>query len=217
MVTALCCISETRASWQCSSIPLYVFSVGLMPTNINNYTQNVSPVGLNYELVCFRVSLCSLTCNLGWMVIRVQQRAEAPGHLYLSWVGPQWMDVCVARGQKIREAKQDEEIKGKTCIWFGHFILTTVKSLGCSLQHLQGERCNDVCLSGDCLGSLHCLCPQRGDHLSPIDQSKALWGKDRPCDRCILQFSKLFGHMMIYSDKIAGTGVGKKVEVVSKH
>lgn len=51
---------------------------------------------------------------------------------------------------------------------------TAVKGLSGSLQHLQGESSNDVCLSSDGLGSLHGLRPQRGDHLSPVDQGEAL-------------------------------------------
>ena len=45
-------------------------------------------------LVCRRIAARPLTCNLGWMVIRVQQRAEAQGHLDLSRVGPQRVNIC---------------------------------------------------------------------------------------------------------------------------
>lgn len=34
------------------------------------------------------------TCNLRRVVIRIQKRTETQGHLFLSWVGTQPMDVC---------------------------------------------------------------------------------------------------------------------------
>lgn len=58
-------------------------------------------------------------------------------------------------------------------------MLTAVEGLGGPLQHLQGESRDDVRLAGDGLGSLHSLRPQRSYHLGPVDQGKALRGRDR--------------------------------------
>lgn len=56
--------------------------------------------------------VCPLTCNLRWMVIRVQQWAEALGHLYLSWVGPQNMNVCVGGDRKKEDGVTRSRILG---------------------------------------------------------------------------------------------------------
>lgn len=56
-------------------------------------------------------------------------------------------------------------------------LLTAVKGLCGSLQHLQRERCDDVGLASDGLRSLHGLRSQRGDHLSAVDQGQALQGR----------------------------------------
>lgn len=55
-------------------------------------------------------------------------------------------------------------------------LLTAVKGLGGSLQHLQCEGSNDVGLASDGLSSLHSLRSEGGDHLSTIDQSQTLQG-----------------------------------------
>ncbi|KAG9345762.1 hypothetical protein JZ751_008906 [Albula glossodonta] len=47
--------------------------------------------------------------------------------------------------------------------------LTAVEGLGGPLQHLQGERSDNVGLSGNGLSPLHSLRTQRRDHLGAVD------------------------------------------------
>lgn len=51
-----------------------------------------------------------LTCNLGGMMVRVQQRAEAQGHLYLPRVGTQEVDVFGTRTEGRADAEGNAEV-----------------------------------------------------------------------------------------------------------
>lgn len=51
------------------------------------------------------------------------------------------------------------------------FMLTTIKGLCGSFQNLQCESSNYISLHGNSLGPLHSLCPKRGDHLGPVNES----------------------------------------------
>lgn len=122
----------------------------------------------------------------GWWSESNSDRKRRATSICPGWGRREWMSTLVEttkNGHNGTDILEKLEVVGKSSkhdLRFGSppVLLTTVKGLSGSLQHLQRESSNNICLSGDGLGSLHGLRPQRGDHLSPIDQSKALWGED---------------------------------------